>query len=111
LRFRREHPALFQSGSYIPLAGAVEKQEHLVAFGRATERDLAIVAVPRLSYSLGMSENSNIWGKAELILPPQAAGARLVNIFTGEELRASSNRAVLCADLFAHFPVALLVLT
>ena len=114
LRFRREHAQLFQNGSYAPLAGAVEKQEHLVAFARFTERDLAIVAVPRLSHTLGRTSttsNGSPWGKAELVLPPQAAAARLVNVFTGEELRAGSSRTVLCADLFAHFPVALLELT
>jgi (1->4)-alpha-D-glucan 1-alpha-D-glucosylmutase len=114
LRFRREHAQLFQNGSYAPLAGSVEKQEHLVAFARFTERDLAIVAVPRLSHTLARTSatsNGSPWGKAELVLPPQAAAARLVNVFTGEELRAGSSRALLCADLFAHFPVALLELT
>lgn len=111
LQFRRDHAALFQSGSYVPLSGAVEKQEHLVAFARTSEREMAIVAVPRFSYTLARGSsrsNGGPWGKAELILPPAAAGARLMNIFTGEELRPSINRTVLCAELFAHFPVALL---
>ncbi len=111
LRFRRDHPALFQAGSYIPLSGAGEKQEHLIAFARTTDREMAIVAVPRLAYTLSRGaspSNGAVWGKAELVLPPAAAGAPLVNIFTGEELRANANRTILCADLFGHFPVALL---
>ena len=114
LQFRREHASLFQAGNYIPLAGAVEKQEHLVAFARATERDMAIIAVSRLFHTLartGAHSNENPWGNTELILPPAAVGARLRNVFTGEELRASTSRAVFCADLFAHFPVALLQLS
>ncbi len=105
LQFRRDHPNLFQSGSYIPLSGAVEKQEHLIAFARATEREMAIVAAPRLAYTVARSGG---WGKAELVLPPAAVGLPLRNVFTGEELRVGNNRSLMCVELFAHFPVAVL---
>src|SRR5258706_5490543 len=38
LRFRREHAELFQAAACTPLYGAVEKQEHVVAFARTHER-------------------------------------------------------------------------
>lgn len=111
LNFRREHSDLFRAGSYIPLAGGTEKQEHLVAFARAYEDRVALVAVPRFSYTLMRGRLQppigDAWGNAELQLPAEALGTRLLNIFTGEVI-SPDGRALLCRDLFAHLPVALL---
>jgi (1->4)-alpha-D-glucan 1-alpha-D-glucosylmutase len=111
LNFRREHAELFRAGSYIPLSTSNEKQEHLVAFARAYEDRVAVVAVPRFSYTLmrGRIQPSigEAWGNAALQLPAETMGMRLVNVFTGEIIPANG-RALPCRDLFAHFPVALL---
>lgn len=111
LNFRREHQELFRSGSYTPLTVANEKQEHVVAFARSHEDRAIVVAVPRFSYTLMRGRVhppiGDVWGNAELQLPPEVLGARLLNIFTGEEFPVNG-RTLPCRQLFAFFPVALL---
>jgi (1->4)-alpha-D-glucan 1-alpha-D-glucosylmutase len=110
LNFRREHQELFQSGKYIPLYANRGKEEHVVAFARMRQGEAAIVSAPRLSYTL-MKGNAEpplaaAWNDSELVLPPEAKGARWHNIFTDEVLNVAE-RAPLCREIFAHFPVAL----
>lgn len=112
LNFRREHAELFQHGSYIPLRGTGEARAHLVAFAREHNGQSFLVAAPRLSYTLMKGQVgapvANMWGDSELIVG--RAAAEYVNIFTEEVLRSSDSGALLCRELFAHFPLALLVL-
>ncbi len=114
LKFRNENKELFQSGDYIPLQVLNDKDEHLVAFARAHEGKAAIVAAPRLSYTMMRGGEKPplgaAWGHIEVVLPEEAAGRRLRNVITGEILTASSDNSLLCREIFAHFPVALLSL-
>jgi (1->4)-alpha-D-glucan 1-alpha-D-glucosylmutase len=111
LNLRREHQDLFRAGSYTPLTAANEKQEHVVAFVRSYEDRAIVVAVPRFSYTLVRGRTQppigDVWGNAELQLPAEILGTRLLNVFTGEELPTNS-RTLPCRQLFAFFPVALL---
>ncbi|MDP9268207.1 MAG: malto-oligosyltrehalose synthase [Acidobacteriota bacterium] len=111
LAFRRDHKELFSAGAYRPLYGSVEKVEHLIAFLRTHEKDSALVAVPRFSHTLMRGEMraplGDDWGAAELALPPGAA-PEFENVLTGEIVRQSPARSLLCRELFARFPVALL---
>jgi (1->4)-alpha-D-glucan 1-alpha-D-glucosylmutase len=111
LNFRQEHWDLFRAGSYIPLAAVNEKQEHVIAFARIYEDKAAVVAVPRLAYTLARGRVQppvgDAWGNAELQLSAETTGARLLNIFTGEVF-SPNGRNLPCRELFARFPVALL---
>ena len=111
LMLRRQRPALFRAGAYIALHCAGEREQNLVAFARANAADFVLVAVPRLSYSMARGEMrpplGEVWGEAEIGLPPEAPGT-MVNLLTGEELTVSSARSLLCREVFAHFPAALL---
>jgi (1->4)-alpha-D-glucan 1-alpha-D-glucosylmutase len=111
LTFRAQYPELFHVQPYVPAYGAVEKQEHLVAFTRAAEKRMALVAVPRLAYTLMKGDmrwpTGEAWGNAELGLPPRAP-SEFENVLTGEVLRATPARSLLCSELFATLPVALL---
>jgi (1->4)-alpha-D-glucan 1-alpha-D-glucosylmutase len=110
LRFRRDDPKLFQLGGYVPLNGNGERSEHLVAFAREHDWRMAITAVPRLPYTLYEGEPRGLperWRDTVLALPSNAPG-NFVNVFTGERLQAA-NGALLCREIFAHFPVALLI--
>ncbi|HWR35954.1 MAG TPA: malto-oligosyltrehalose synthase [Clostridia bacterium] len=113
LQFRREHGQLFQQGDYVPLHGAVQNRNHVVSFARVHERDMVIAATPRFAYTLLHGEQrvplGDVWGDAELELPPNANNAQFTNLFTGELLRASREHTLLCRDIFRHFPVALLI--
>ena len=111
LILRAQHPELFHVEQYVPAYGAVEKQDHLVAFTRAAEKRMCVVAVPRLAYTLMKGEMrwpvADAWGNAELGLPPRAP-SEFENVLTGEVLRATPSRSLLCRELFATLPVALL---
>jgi len=111
LSFRKRNSELFHVEQYIPAYGAVEKQDHLVAFTRAAEKRMAVVAVPRLPYELMKGEMQwpigDAWGSAELGLPPRAP-SEFENVLTGEVLRSTPARSLLCRELFATLPVALL---
>jgi len=111
LAFRREHKELFSTGVYRPLYGAGDKAEHLIAFLRTHERESALVAVPRFTYTLMRGDMraplGDAWGGAELALPP-GAPQEFENVLTGEPVRQTANRSLLCRELFARFPVALL---
>jgi (1->4)-alpha-D-glucan 1-alpha-D-glucosylmutase len=112
LSFRREQKRLFQNGSYLPLRVRRGREEHIVAFARRHSGNVSVTAVPRLSYTLmkGREEPplGAVWGDSELALPPEAIGKRLHNIFTGE--RYEVGESILCREVFANFPVALLTL-
>jgi (1->4)-alpha-D-glucan 1-alpha-D-glucosylmutase len=112
LRARRERRELFHLGGYAPLYALGAKREHMVAFAREHNGQVAIVAVPRLSFTLAAGSVraplGELWEDLELPVPPQAAEF-LDSVFTGEKIRVTPERTLLGREIFAHFPVALLV--
>jgi len=113
LNFRREHPQLFRKGAYLPLEVVGPKKNHAFAFARIdeSEDEIAVVAVPRLSYTLAggslQAPLGELWLNTALQLPP-GAPTYFVNAFSGKALEAGTQRTLLCRELFADFPVALL---
>jgi (1->4)-alpha-D-glucan 1-alpha-D-glucosylmutase len=112
LRLRRDRRELFHQGGYRPLNATGPRQQHVVAFAREHHNQVAIVAAPRLSYTLAggalRAPLGELWGSTELPVPPRTAEF-LENVFTGEKIRVGPNRTLLCHELFAHFPLALLI--
>ena len=99
LQLRARRPEIF-TGDYLPLGATGPAADHLVAFARGAGADV-VVAVPRCLMSIG--------GRWETTALPLAAGAAYRNIFDDRgELHRDS---LLGTDLFANFPVALLVRT
>jgi (1->4)-alpha-D-glucan 1-alpha-D-glucosylmutase len=110
LNLRREQRELFRSGKYLPLQANRGKEDYVVAFARMRPGEAAIVVTPRLSYTM-MKGNMEpplaaAWNDSELVLPAEMRGTQWHNVFTGEVLRIGE-RAPLCREIFAHFPVAL----
>ncbi|MCI0702736.1 MAG: malto-oligosyltrehalose synthase [Planctomycetia bacterium] len=111
LSARREHPGLFAEGEYLPLVASGAKADHLFAFARRLNGVTAVVAVPRLVVRLNPDPNrlslgAEVWADTRLAL----SELELVtwrDAFTGRRLNATDGR-IAVADLFAHFPVALL---
>jgi (1->4)-alpha-D-glucan 1-alpha-D-glucosylmutase len=77
----------------------------------------ALAAAPRLVAGLmpGVGDRplgAGVWRDTLLVLPGVRAGERFRNIFTGE-IREASERdgqtVLSAADVFAHFPVAVLI--
>ncbi|MGZ4899076.1 MAG: malto-oligosyltrehalose synthase [Candidatus Angelobacter sp.] len=114
LRLRRDRRDLFHPGRYRPLQPAGTKKQHLLAFAREHNNHVAIVAVPRLSYTLAggamRAPLADLWENTEIPVPPRCAEF-LENVFTGEKIKVTAQRTLLCSEVFAHFPVALLVST
>jgi len=113
LEFRREHPELLRTGSYVPLETSPGTQ-HVCAFARVLEHEdytqTVVVVVPRFPYTLmgGAPQPSigDVWQNVALILPP-GAPLEFENIFTGERVQAKDG-ALLCRDTFSSFPVCVL---
>ena len=117
LACRREHPGLFTAGEYIPLAAEGSKAAHLFAFARRDGDAAAVVAVPRLVARLAPEPGhppmgAEIWQDTRLTLRGLNPTLRWRVAFTGEVLTPEvrdGQPSLAAADLFAHFPVALLV--
>jgi (1->4)-alpha-D-glucan 1-alpha-D-glucosylmutase len=118
LRLRREHSDLFLRGAYEPLGGDLD-DPHLVGFSRRSGGQEAIVLVPRfvstllrgqLQAPIGMER----WRTASVRLPVRLAEARLVNVFTGEQVEPVMVRGtpwLLAGSAFQTWPVAMLWVT
>ena len=117
LHCRRDHPGLLSAGEYLPLSAEGAKAGHLFAFARRTGEDCAAVAVPRLVARLAADTAGQlplteaVWQDTRLVLSELDPGLRWRNIFTGEVLVPAEREGQLsltAAEVFAHFPVALL---
>ncbi len=112
LRVRREWRELFHEGSYTPLLARGAKHDHVVGFAREHQGQAALVAAPRLSFTLAggviRAPLGELWADTELPAPASAPEF-MEDVFTGERIQVTSGRTLLCREIFAHFPVALLV--
>ena len=116
LNYRRENPHLFTESHYIPLAGEGDKTEHLCAFVRQREDQIALIVIPRFLTSLikGIDEaplGAEVWGESRLVLPEEIVGNHFRDLFTGETIERverSGTGGLPLAKVFAHFPVAML---
>jgi (1->4)-alpha-D-glucan 1-alpha-D-glucosylmutase len=116
LRYRRQHPALFLAGEYRPLEATGLRTDHMVAFARRRESQVAVAVAPRFLAQLSLSGpplGKDVWPRTWLFLPADCPGHRFRNVLTGEVVVASTHegRLALTADaVLASFPVALLEL-
>ncbi len=117
LQFRHEHDSLFTEGDYLPLQVSGSRADHVCAFARRTNGQLAIIAAPRLFFSLCQPDDHSagqhrapcgpdVWQDTELLLDG-ADSSHLQNIFTGECVPLHNSRLRL-ADILTRFPIALL---
>jgi len=110
LRIRNANAALFQHGSYVPLAASGKFKAHVIAFARTFQKRCSITVVPRFLTGL-VKENQNplgnrIWRDTEIIFPEKTA-TRWKNIFTAEILSAKASLKI--GNILRHFPCALLI--
>ena len=100
LRFRREHPGLFQQGDYQAHPAQGEFASSCVAFSRAASGSRLLVVAPRLTARVGFPPVGDKWRDTALELE-----GRWKNIFTGAEL---SGPRLALAEVLEEFPVAVL---
>jgi (1->4)-alpha-D-glucan 1-alpha-D-glucosylmutase len=113
LALRRARASLFASAAYRPLETRGALAERVCAFARADGGDAVLTVVPRLLAGLGADApplGAEFWRDTTLDVPP-ALGRHFVNVLTGEPVRVPPSDGpggVPLAEIFAHFPVALL---
>jgi (1->4)-alpha-D-glucan 1-alpha-D-glucosylmutase len=117
LHCRRNDPGLFSAGVYRAGEPAGEKRDHLFAFVRQKNGASALVATPRLfcrlmNGSMGLPLGKDVWGDTRVTISALQSSDRWENVFTGQLVspQQEHGHAIFFAhDLFAHFPVALLL--
>ena len=112
---RREHPALFREGEFIPLKAVGERSLHVVSFLRRRGEEQVVIVLPRwvanIPYSADTTLAGEFWQGTHLQLPPETPNSWR-NVFTAkttESRPGGGNPFLTVRDLFADFPVALLV--
>jgi (1->4)-alpha-D-glucan 1-alpha-D-glucosylmutase len=104
---------LFLRGDYIPLQIRGQRQEHICAFARRQGKRWALIAVPRLLTKLvhvgTLPLGKRVW-KDDVLLLPESAPERWLQVFTGENLDVfSPGKEMPLSSIFRRFPVALLI--
>jgi (1->4)-alpha-D-glucan 1-alpha-D-glucosylmutase len=111
LRLRQNRPDLFRHGSYTPLLAKGSKAEHVIDYARSRAGEFVIAAAPRLSFTLMKGAEAApvgaAWNDTELHVGPEFASSSLTNLLTGERVPLRDGSVLLCSDLFAHLPFAL----
>jgi (1->4)-alpha-D-glucan 1-alpha-D-glucosylmutase len=111
LRLRNELPDLFRTGSYEPMLAEGAAPERVFAFARRHGNARVIVAVPRLTAKslLESQKPADRWAGVSLPLP-EGFEEEFRHLFTGEAVTpAQGLQSLPVGDLFARFPVAVLV--
>jgi (1->4)-alpha-D-glucan 1-alpha-D-glucosylmutase len=110
LALRRDHPALFGEGEYIPLEVTGEASGHLVAFARRSGDEWAIVIATRLPLALLDGDiplvEASAWGDTRIALPQAAQGMAFRDVTFGTEFPAAAD--IQAGAALASFPAALL---
>ncbi len=99
LTCRRDHPGLFTTGDYTPIAASGTRRDNVFAFLRTHANQNALIVVPRLT----LKQNEAGWRDTQLALP---AGMRSwTNVLTDQRVTANGQ----LSNLLADFPVAFLL--
>jgi (1->4)-alpha-D-glucan 1-alpha-D-glucosylmutase len=105
LRFRRDNPALFGTGNYLPLTVNGPFADSCVAFVREHEGKWIAVIVPRLSSRVGFPPVGEKWKETVVELPPSLSRDGARELFTGRDLNAE-NGALKLSEAMAILPFA-----
>lgn len=122
LSMRRKLPELFRDGSYVPLDVVGPRARHVVAFARLYDREggpkeTAVIVAPRL---VAATVGDRAAFRDTWITLPEEVESRLgeddalIDAFTGASrrtIRREGGGALSVADVFADFPLSLLLHT
>ncbi len=113
LAFRRARAALFERGEYRPLEAQGPLAEHVYAFARVADGEVALTVVPLHLAKRRIDDpplGPDYWGGTWLPIPDDL-GARFGNVLTGETVEVgltAEGRGLALGRALASFPVALL---
>ncbi|MDQ3696972.1 MAG: malto-oligosyltrehalose synthase [Gemmatimonadota bacterium] len=116
LHARREDPALWRAGSYLPLAAEGARARHVVAFARQLEGRAAIALASRLPMTLvsedgGPPVGEDCWTDTVLRLPPLLGGRRWTCALGGHSIYSAppdDGDVLHLGNVFRLLPIALL---
>lgn len=110
LAARNDHPELFATGGYAPAVFEGKQAERAFGFWRVSEKDTALVVVPRLVAPLTNAGNlfalGNVWEDTRVAVI-EGEGKRFVDALTGRHYQ--DVRGLYLKDVLGKFPVALLL--
>jgi (1->4)-alpha-D-glucan 1-alpha-D-glucosylmutase len=116
LNLRRDHPDLFASGNYTPLAVQGSCAAHLCAYARESPRGTLIVVVSRwagiLSNGAMQAPLGQAWQDTGIRLPASIGGGDYVDVLSGNvsiiAAFGADERTLPAASLLQTLPVAVL---
>jgi (1->4)-alpha-D-glucan 1-alpha-D-glucosylmutase len=110
---RREHPALFNEGEFLPVEVIGDRSEHIISFLRRREEDQILVIIPRwvANFTIGNAPAFQEFLKGTHLKLPLASPQSWRNVFTESTFDAmpeGGNRTMTVGKLLSDFPIALL---
>jgi (1->4)-alpha-D-glucan 1-alpha-D-glucosylmutase len=116
LQLRRELPAVFVGGDYLPLQVESSVAGDAVAFARVSEADAVLVIAPRLCSRLATGDlpaplGGDCWKTSRVMLPESLRNRTFRNVFTGAAIRPTvtiDDGWIFLGQAFDQVPVALL---
>ncbi|MEL7034326.1 MAG: malto-oligosyltrehalose synthase [Cyanobacteria bacterium J06592_8] len=110
LEVRQQFQELFQYGSYVPLKVTGQYQDHILAFARIYEDEIAITVIPRFLTRIVEPDvfpmGEEVWGDTAIEIP-QGSESDWRETITDTEIAASNFIRV--GTILQHFPVGLLM--
>jgi (1->4)-alpha-D-glucan 1-alpha-D-glucosylmutase len=105
LRFRREHPEIFERGEYIPLQPSGTFADSCVAFIRRLQDKSIAVIVPRFSSRIGFPPVGEVWQDTAIQLPERFSLKDAHDLFTCRPVRHQKQQVSL-PDVLSVLPFA-----
>jgi (1->4)-alpha-D-glucan 1-alpha-D-glucosylmutase len=105
LRFRREHPDVFQRGEYLPVRASGTFAECCVSFGRRLTDKWIVVIAPRMSSRVGFPPVGERWKDTAIEMCETFSLAQAHDLFTCRPL-ALRDRELKVADALSILPFA-----
>lgn len=110
LQARKNHLELFQQGNYQPVKVSGKLANHIVAFARSYQNQVAVTLIPRfLTQIISSGElplGKDIWQDTQIEFN-QEMPINWKNVITSQSLQGHGT--LLVGDILEHFPVALLI--
>jgi (1->4)-alpha-D-glucan 1-alpha-D-glucosylmutase len=107
LRFRREHPDLFERGEYLPVQASGTFAECCVSFARRFENKWIVVIAPRLSARIGFPPIGELWKDTAIELPETLSLEHAHDFLTCRPV-SLQQRQLRLAQLFSVLPFAVI---
>jgi (1->4)-alpha-D-glucan 1-alpha-D-glucosylmutase len=107
LRFRREHPDLFEGGECLPVQASGTLAECCVSFARRLENKWIVAIAPRLSSRIGFPPIGELWKDTAIELPEMLSLENAHDLFTCRPVPLQNGQVKL-SEAFSILPFAVI---